>query len=152
MWLSARSSGWAICSLPLFIFMEMKIGKKRMKKMPAALAHVYTKLVIFVGFGIFYFENLGALGKFFKALVGANGNSLTDPVTANLFMNNIWLFIAAVILILPIVPKIKETAVKSKGSAYAVQTAGIVCNAAILLLSSVLLVNTTNNPFLYFRF
>lgn len=136
----------------MFIFMEMKIGKKRMKKMPAALAHVYTKLVIFVGFGIFYFENLGALGKFFKALVGANGNSLTDPVTANLFMNNIWLFIAAVILILPIVPKIKETAVKSKGSAYAVQTAGIVCNAAILLLSSVLLVNTTNNPFLYFRF
>ena len=63
----------------MFIFFEMLIGKKRMKKMPVPLAHIYTKLVIFIGFGIFYFENLGSLGTFFKALVGANGHSYTAP-------------------------------------------------------------------------
>lgn len=68
----------------MFIFFEMLIGKKRMKKMPVPLAHIYTKLVIFIGFGIFYFENLGSLGTFFKALVGANGNKLTDTVTQHL--------------------------------------------------------------------
>ena len=29
----------------LFIFIEMKIGKKNMKKLPAAVAHIYTKIV-----------------------------------------------------------------------------------------------------------
>ena len=66
----------------MFIFFEMLIGKKRMKKMPVPLAHIYTKLVIFIGFGIFYFENLGSLGTFFKALVGANGNKLTRSCAA----------------------------------------------------------------------
>ena len=136
----------------MFIFFEMLIGKKRMKKMPVPLAHIYTKLVIFIGFGIFYFENLGSLGTFFKALVGANGNKLTDTVTQHLFMNNIWLFAAAVLFTMPVIPKIKEKALSAKGTAYFMQSAGILCNAAILVLSSVLLVNTTNNPFLYFRF
>ena len=136
----------------MFIFFEMLIGKKRMKKMPVPLAHIYTKLVIFIGFGIFYFENLGSLGTFFKALVGANGNKLTDTVTQHLFMNNIWLFAVAVLFTMPVIPKIKEKALSAKGTAYFMQSAGILCNAAILVLSSVLLVNTTNNPFLYFRF
>lgn len=136
----------------MFIFFEMLIGKKRMKKMPVPLAHIYTKLVIFIGFGIFYFENLGSLGTFFKALVGANGNKLTDTVTQHLFMNNIWLFAAAVLFTMPVIPKIKGKALSAKGTAYFMQSAGILCNAAILVLSSVLLVNTTNNPFLYFRF
>ena len=136
----------------MFIFFEMLIGKKRMKKMPVPLAHIYTKLVIFIGFGIFYFENLGSLGTFFKALVGANGNKLTDTVTQHLFMNNIWLFAAAVLFTMPVIPKIKEKALSAKGTAYFMQSAGILCNVAILVLSSVLLVNTTNNPFLYFRF
>lgn len=136
----------------MFIFFEMLIGKKRMKKMPVPIAHIYTKLVIFIGFGIFYFENLGSLGTFFKALVGANGNKLTDTVTQHLFMNNIWLFAAAVLFTMPVIPKIKEKALSAKGTAYFMQSAGILCNVAILVLSSVLLVNTTNNPFLYFRF
>jgi len=138
----------------VFICIEMMIGKKRMKKMPSALAHIYTKLVIFLGFGIFYFESLPALGKFFKALVGANSNPLGDTYTLHIFMNNIWLFIAAIVFSMPIIPKIKEKAVaaKNSGGAYAIQTAGIVCNAVLLIVSSILLVNTTNNPFLYFRF
>lgn len=136
----------------LFIFMEMKIGKKRMKKMKPVWAHIYTKAVIFLGFGIFYFENFKALGKFGKALIGLNGNSFTDVVTNNIFMNNIWLFAAAILFCMPIIPKIKEIAGKNAGSAYLVQTAGILCNVAVLFTSSILLVNTTNNPFLYFRF
>lgn len=136
----------------IFIFIETLIGKKRLRKMPALIAHIYTKLVIFIGFGIFYFENINALGKFFKALIGQNGNALTDSVTENIFMNNIWLFIAAIIFSLPIIPKIREKAEKSTGKYYLVRSAGILCNVCLLAVSSILLVNTTNNPFLYFRF
>ncbi len=136
----------------LFICIEMWIGKKRMKKWPAAVSHIYSKLVIAVGFGIFYFEDLGSLGTFFKALVGANGNKLTDAVTNNLFINNIFIFAAAIILSCPVIPKLKELAESRAGAYYAFRTAGLFCNLAVLIAGSLLLLNNTNNPFLYFRF
>ena len=46
----------------LFILIELLIGKKRMKKIPLFIRHIYNKIVIVVGFGIFYFEDFGQLG------------------------------------------------------------------------------------------
>lgn len=136
----------------LFIFIETLIGKKRMKKMPRVLAHIYTKLVIIVGFGIFYFESMPALGKFFKALVGL-GSGLSNTITNSIFMQYIFLFAAAVIFSFPIVSAIKKKAEQSGGAAVAaVYALGIICNTVLILLSSILLLNSTNNPFLYFRF
>ena len=136
----------------LFILMELKIGKKRMKKWNPVFSHIYTKVVIAIGFGIFYFEDLGALGRFFKALVGANGNSLTDSVTTTIFRNYLYVILLAVVFSMPVIPKLKELCMKQKSRAVFIQAAGVVCNVAILLVSSIMLVNTTNNPFLYFRF
>lgn len=136
----------------LFILIETLVGKKRMKKMPKILAHIYTKAVIIVGFGIFYFESLPSLGNFFKALVGFGGG-LTNAVANSLFMQYVFLFAAAIILTFPIAAAIKKRASQSGAAATAaVSVLGIVCNAVMLLLSSVLLLNSTNNPFLYFRF
>ena len=136
----------------LFIMMEMMIGKKKMKKMPVPVAHIYTKTIIFLGFGIFYFESLPKLCKFFKGLIGLNGNAFCDAYTANIFMGNIFLFIAAIVFAMPVIPKLREMAFKKPGSAYIFQSAGVICNALMLLASSLLLLNNTNNPFLYFRF
>lgn len=136
----------------LFIFIERKIGNKRMKKMPSIPAHIYSLLIIAVGFGIFHFEDLGSLGNFFKSLVGLNGNSFIDITIKTTFMNNIWLFTAAVILSMPIVPKLKKW-ISDKAIGAAVSgTAQIVCNVLLLAVSSIMLVNSTNHPFLYFRF
>lgn len=136
----------------MFVFVEMKIGKKRYKNWNPVLAHIYTKVVIILGFGIFYFENFGALGKFFKALVGANGNSFSSAITRSLFLSNIFLILAAVLLSTPIIPWLRSKAEKAQGSWYAFRSAGIALNVAILAVSSLLLLNSTNNPFLYFRF
>lgn len=136
----------------LFIMIETAIGKKRMKKMPAPLAHIYTKLVIFLGFGIFYFESLPQLAVFFKGLVGLNGNGLADSYTVTVFMSNIFLFAAAILFCTPVIPKLREKAFEKAGSAYIFQSAGVICNALILLSSSLLLLNNTDNPFLYYRF
>ena len=131
---------------------EMKIGKKRMKKIPKILTHIYSKAIIVVGFGIFYFESLPALGNFFKALVGANGGGLIDSKTQLILMNNIWLVIAAVIFSMPVVGKLKEIMSKRQGTYILANSMGIVLNAGLLLLCSLLLVDSTNNVFLYFRF
>lgn len=136
----------------LFIFIERKIGNKRMKKMPKALAHIYSLLIIVIGFGIFHFEDLPSLGNFFKSMVGLNGNPLTDITIQTLFMNNIFLFAAAVVLSIPWLPKLKKFIMTKSAGLAAAGTAQTVCNIALLAVSSIMLVNSTNNPFLYFRF
>lgn len=135
----------------LFVFIETLIGKKKMKKLPAVVAHIYTKAVIIIGFGIFYFESMPALGRFFKSLFGIDAK-LSGTIMNRVFMQYLFLFAAAVLLTLPIGKKLSQLAENSTEGTYALQMSKIVCNVVLLVLSSILLLNTTNNPFLYFRF
>ena len=136
----------------VFIFIERKIGNKRMRKIPVVLTHLYSKLVIVLGFGIFYFEDLGRMGLFFKGLVGANGNALTNIAVQTTFMNNIFLFAAAVLFCFPVIPTLKKWIVTKANGAAISGTAQIVGNVVLLAVCSIMLVNNTNNPFLYWNF
>lgn len=141
-----------------FILLEIKIGKKRMKKWPRVLTHIYSKLVIIIGFGIFYFEDFEQLGKFFLNISGismiTNGNAFWDIITWNSFVSKIILIAAAIIASFPILPQLKKFFFSwGNNTVYAVgKIAGTVMCAIMLLLVSILLVDSTNNPFLYFRF
>ena len=136
----------------VFVFLEMQIGKKRMKKIPVVIRHIYSKLVIIVGFGIFYFEDLGELGKFFRTIVGADSTGLIGIQDKIALTNNIYLLIVSVICTFPIIEGIKKLTGKSFAGRTAASSAAAVSSAALLLISSILLVDATTNPFLYFRF
>ena len=123
-----------------------------MKKAPKALSHVYSLAVIAVGFGIFHFESLPLLGDFFKSLVGLNGNAFIDLTIQTAFMNNIFLFIAAVALSIPWLPKVKSFLLTKASGGMVIGMSQAVFNAVVLVISSIMLVGGTNNPFLYFRF
>lgn len=136
----------------LFVFLEMKIGKKRMKKIPVVIRHIYSKLIIIIGFGIFYFEDFSKLGEFFKTIFGFGGNgfiALQDKISV---VNNMYLLIAAVICCFPLIAGIKKLCERSFALRSFASVAGTFICAALLLLSSIMLVDATSNPFLYFRF
>ncbi len=136
----------------LFVFLEGLMGKKRMKAIPAVVTHIYSKLVIIVGFGIFYFEDLSQLGNFFKNLVGANGNALTDTLSVTSMVNNCFLLIAAVIACFPVGDLIKKLFEKTNRTVAVGQILKTCYCLGLLTVSSLLLVDATSNPFLYFRF
>ena len=136
----------------LFIFIETLVGKKRMKRIPAPLAHLYALLVIVVGFGIFKFENLTDLGLFFKGLGGANGNPFLDPVSETAILQNLFLILGAALLSMPILPAIKKFAAKTTTRTAVAGAVTMVTNVGLLVISSIMLIDTMNNPFLYFRF
>ena len=136
----------------VFILIEQLIGKKRMKKIPIVIRHIYNKIVIIIGFGIFYFEDLGRLGGFFKNLFGLNGNALFDNVVKLSMQNNLFLLLAALICCFPLYEGLQKLKTRYAAAVYAVDVFQTVCNAALLIISSILLVDATNNPFLYFRF
>ena len=62
-----------------------------------------------------------------------------------------FLLAAAILLSLPIVPAIQRRLARSPQMALCGQAVGIISNVVLLATSSILLVNATNNPFLYFR-
>lgn len=136
----------------IFVFLEMKIGKKNMKKVPVVVRHIYNKLVIIIGFGIFYFEDLGKLGTFLKTLFGFGGNGFINNIDKMSFVNNIFLIILSIICTFPILNLFKKISEKSFTAQVAVSFSTTWVCAFLLLLCSLLLVNSTNQPFLYFRF
>ncbi|MBR5088837.1 MAG: MBOAT family protein [Ruminiclostridium sp.] len=140
----------------VFIFIERLIGSKRLKKIPGVIMHIYAKLIIVVGFGIFYFNDasggLTALGTFFGNLVGANGNPMIDIGTQTSFMNNIFIICAALVFSTPLIPWLRTKLQTSNAGQNAIGVSTVVCNILILATSTLLLVNSTNNPFLYWQF
>lgn len=137
----------------IFIFIEQQlIGKKKMKKIPIVIKHIYNKIVIIIGFGIFYFEDFSKLGAFFKNLIGLNSNKFIDESVKLSFTNNLYLIIIALICCFPLASVITKMAKKHDIILYTVSASKIIINVTLLIISSILLVDATNNPFLYFRF
>lgn len=136
----------------LFIFIEMLIGKKRMKKVPVAIRHIYSKFVIITGFAIFYFEDMGKLGTFFKTAFGLGRNGFIAVQDKISLVNNVFLLAAAVICCFPIIKTIKDVTDKHFVTKATMSSAAAVASALLLLITSIMLVDSTTNPFLYFRF
>lgn len=109
-------------------------------------------------FHIFYFEDMGQLGQFFLNITGismiSNGSPFADQLTWNSFVNNCFLIIFAMVACMPVLPAIKKFFFENRNNTiYALGRMGsTVCCGVLLVISSILLVDSTNNPFLYWRF
>ena len=136
----------------IFILIEMLIGKKRLKKVPVVIRHIYSKFVIIIGFAIFYFEDIGKLGTFFKTAFGFGRNGFIAVQDKISVVNNLFLLAAAVICCFPLIKTIGNATDKHFASKATVSSAAAVASALLLIITSILLVDATTNPFLYFRF
>ena len=132
-------------------------------KVPAILSHVYSIFIIIVGWGIFYFDDIGKMGQFFRGFFGLNGYSGLPIEAESAIFDNFWLWIAAITLCFPVRKFISERAHKhlsqlsqisyySFYNTYGIQLTRCLISMAILAASVVLLVGATNNAFLYTRF
>lgn len=123
-----------------------------MKKIPLIIRHFYSKMIIIIGFGIFFFEDFSRLLDFFKNIIGLNRNALIDDALKVSFLNNLYLIIIAILLCLPLLDGIKELKNKSRIVAFFGNATAFTFKIVLLFTSSIMLVDATNNPFLYFRF
>ena len=145
----------------IIVMLEKYTLLKVKDKIPKVFLHIYSLFLIIFGWAIFYFDDMGRLVKFVKALFGAAGNSLWDIVVQDSLAGNLYLLAAAVICSLPLGQFIKNAYAKSlktggsmsSSAAAAIFTMGKAAVSVILLtVSTLLLISGTNNPFLYFRF
>ncbi len=135
-----------------FILFEELLGKKRIKKIPIVIRHIYSKLVIIIGFGIFYFEDFGKLGLFLRNLTPANPNGWLSIAEKISFCNNLFLIIIAVICTFPLINGFKKLAERSETANAVLSVSGTLVCACLLVLSSILMVDATTQAFLYWHF
>ena len=128
----------------------------RKDRIPGALLHFYTMLLVTLGFGIFYFDDFTRLKDFFFALCGGT-HLVWDGVSEAALLDHFWLWVAAVLLCMPLRGIIDggldrlAKSVPSVGRPLALVLRFAV-SVAVLVLCTALLVGATNNAFIYTRF
>ena len=137
----------------IFLLLERTVLSNIIKKLPAFVSHIYLMLIVTIGWVFFYFIDLAEGLQFIKILFGLNGNALYDIKFEVEFFNNIVFLIFAILASTPLFKnmfsKLSEQLNARDKSLYVLQT---LFNAAILIITTIMLVGQTYNPFLYFRF
>lgn len=139
----------------VFIFIE-KLFLSRVLSKDRIISHIYLVAVVYFGWILFRFDDMGDILSVLRGMFGANGNAFTDFETTTLLSSNIFILIFCVIVSTPIVKKIGSLVrytYMDKKAVSALYTIGrILIPLVLLLLSTAALVGDSYNPFLYFQF
>ncbi|MGL5765046.1 MAG: MBOAT family O-acyltransferase [Sarcina sp.] len=128
------------------LFIEKLYLKEKLNKLPNIVCHLYTMLLVMIGWVLFGFENLSQGLEYLKIMFFFSGNPLFDNTALFYISNYLILFIILIICSTPL-PIIEFNKLKTKNSFI-----GICVNVILLFISISYLVTETYNPFLYFRF
>ena len=125
-------------------------------RIPRLVLHLYSLLLIVIGWGIFYFDDYSRLCRFFRISAGGAAE-FHSFVATGAVMDHFWLWIAAFLLSMPLRTFIDRGAQYCLGQntqlyAVAVFLSRVVLSFLLLGLSVALLVGATNNAFIYTRF
>ncbi len=145
----------------LFLLIEKYIlrWKKHGNAVTSHLRRLYTLIVVWFGWLLFRFDDMGLMGHALKSLFGFSqgwgGDNAHYTLKSYLFILSV-----AVIACSPIIPFLSKrlTAAAEKGGtvgglARAVtNTVAVAAPIVLLILSALALVGDSYNPFLYFRF
>lgn len=140
----------------LILVLEKYTIVRFIDRIPRIVLHIYTITLITLSWGIFYFDNLSDMGKFFESFFGG-GTAIANIAEESAFWGNFWLWVAGLIFIIPTRKFIEEKTSlllqnNQSALAYVGLTSRIVVSLLILITSIALLVGATNNAFIYTRF
>lgn len=137
----------------IIISIEKAFLMSWLNKGPALIRHIYTILLLLIGWGLFAFDNFEKLLNYFKVMFGVSGEGLYNQMTLFYLSSNA---VSLIILIIGSTPLMKKL--------YAYLTTSLKLKVVfemvvmpliyflILFVSTAYLVDSSYNPFLYFRF
>jgi alginate O-acetyltransferase complex protein AlgI len=138
----------------LLILLERLFLGNVLRKIPSVFGHIYLIIAMVFSWTLFYFTDLNRLWKFLTVLVGANGNKLITFEFKLIFMANMYWLAFAIIFCMPVYLYmhrfVKRRIVLGHGLVWWYQN--YLVNAVLLILATMMLVGTSYNPFIYYRF
>ena len=133
----------------ILLIIEKKLFGGKLLKLPKPIGFIYSSIIIVFGWTLFYFTDMSRIGLFLKAAFGGNGmwydlNSLTT------LLSNVYLLVLLAISSTPY-PKNLYVRVTDKHPWIATVCSPLLVGV-VLVTAFAVLVGSTYNPFLYFRF
>lgn len=136
----------------VILLIEKMFLKKHLKKLPAAIQHIYTMFLVMIGWFIFTWnENESGFG-YLRAMFGG-GDGFADRGSVYLLYTNALLLAVLILGSTQLPAKIAAwIAEELSGRENILTVVRCLFIAAVFILSVCYLVNASYNPFLYFRF
>lgn len=131
----------------LLLILEKFVLKKFLDRLPSFVQHIYTLFIIIIGWGLFYFTDVGQLGEFMIDLFNF-GNGICGDQAFNLIMSNLPMLIIAAVASTPLAAMLYN---RFEHTRFMWIPETLYC-MGVLAVSTASLVNQSYNPFLYFRF
>ena len=134
----------------IILVLDLTFFKPIIKKLPKAVNWVITFLLVLIGWVIFYYTDVSAVGVHLGAMFGLGGG-FTDAASLTVIKTYSVFPLIALIASMPVVPRVKKWMQKTF-TAKVNETVRIVSYSAILVFSVLFLVGQSVNPFIYFQF
>ena len=131
----------------LLLILEKFVLKKFLDRLPSFVQHIYTLFIVIIGWGLFYFTDVGQLGEFMVDLFNF-GNGICGDQAFNLIMSNLPMLIIAAVASTPLATMLYS---RFEHTRFMWIPETLYC-MGVLAVSTASLVNQSYNPFLYFRF
>ncbi len=132
------------------IALEKAFLLKRLRLAPRFLRHAYAVFLILLGWILFAFDSIPSGIHYLQAMFGQSGGGFFDQQAIYYCYTHAMLILIALLAATPLIHNVKLKLLE-KSTALYYTTAAASC-LLVLLLSTAYLVDTTYNPFLYFRF
>lgn len=155
-----HGASWNFVLWGLYFFVLLMIEKtfllRWMDAAPRWVSHVYFLIAMLFGWVFFYFSDLAQGMEFFGALLGLGGQPLLDTRLEIYFFDNVFFLAAAIAAATPLPSLLGRKALAALARLQPAQRVAAVIqpiwHVVVMLVSTTLLVGSTYNPFLYFRF
>lgn len=134
----------------LILLIEKFVLHRILNRLPAIFQHGYALIFIVIGWAIFYFTDLAQLVAHLKLMFGQVEVAFYDYQDVSVLTSNIYWFVLAIILCMPIRAWLcnKMADLSPTFSSFF----DLLMNVIFYGCSIALLVGSTYNPFIYFRF
>ena len=134
----------------ILLMIEKLLWKPVFSRLPSFFMHLYTMFFVILGWGIFSWQDMADGTNYFKTLFGISGNFVNREAMYLLSSYLILLVIAIIGSVSLLRTCINRFFLPEKTMRR--EVCGTLFVVVVFILSVALLVNSSYNPFLYFRF
>jgi alginate O-acetyltransferase complex protein AlgI len=135
----------------VILVLEKFIFNKYLEKLPNTLRHIYTIMLVLIGWLIFVFNDMGKLSNFAKIMFGFGHADFINSDFIYYFRNYFLIILISVFFSLPIYPKARSYLNKIRFQK-TLMLITLTIYIILFIITISYIINETYNPFLYFRF
>ena len=142
-----HGAGWNFIIWGLYfsvlLVLEKSFLMKLFERLPAFVSRIYLIVAVLISWVFFSLEKMDLIGQYLRTMFGLGGTEIINNNTLYLILNYLVLFIIAVLFATPLMDRMRGKI--NRWVLYGFYM-------TVLFLSTAYLVDSTFNPFLYFRF